>query len=92
MCVPATASSMPTVKRLNGSDDSTMATRRTSRVGSWRQTAVRSNGMTRRTAWAMARNSASCVRLPIIRLLISSSARERSAASVTWALSALMLA
>ncbi len=90
--VPASGISMPTVKQFDASDDSVVETFRVPRAGSCRQRAVRSNGTTRRTAFAMARNSASRVRLEIIRLLISSRARARSAAFVTVALSVPILA
>jgi hypothetical protein len=58
-----------------GSDDSSTKSRSTSAAGSWRNIAARSNGITRRSATAMAWNSSSRVRLEMIALLISSSVR-----------------
>src|SRR5215467_2921822 len=72
---------MPTVKYDVGSDDSRMKRRSTSLVASWRKIAVRSNGMIRRNASAIARNRDSWVRLEITALLISRSVRKNWAST-----------
>ena len=67
-------------------EDSRMEIRRTSLSGSWRKMAVRSNGTTCRNTSAMAWNSASRSRFETTALLISSSARYRSAWSTSSAI------
>src|SRR5262245_39606108 len=72
----------PTAKYADGRLDSRTKSRSASVVDSWRKIAVRSNGTTRRSAPAMAANSASRPRFEINALLISSSVRYRSVSPV----------